>query len=127
MQIQRELPEKHSIQAYTDYSVTIQNKEYCGSVIISPQEIIQDIPIKYLAELDQVMDKLLSFNSKIILIGHTETGRFPPSSTLQALSGKPVALECMSVGAACRTWNILLSEGRSVVAGFLFKDYAMTL
>lgn len=124
MQIQREVPEKHSIQAYTDHSITLQDQEYCASVIISREEIIQDITIRTLADIDQpFMDKLLSFDTKIILLGHTETGRLPPPFLLKALGNKQVALECMSIGSACRTWNILLSEGRSVVAGFIFNDY----
>ena len=41
---------------------------------------------------------------------------------MSLLSQQRIGIECMSIGAACRTYNILLSEHRAVVAGFIFKN-----
>jgi uncharacterized protein len=36
-----------------------------------------------------------------------------------ALAEKGIAIECMSTAAACRTYNILMSEGRQVMAALM--------
>ena len=38
------------------------------------------------------------------------------------LSKQRIGIECMSIGAASRTFNVLLGEGRRVVAGIIFPD-----
>ncbi|HAU0934786.1 TPA: hypothetical protein JBH70_12550, partial [Legionella pneumophila] len=55
-----------------------------------------------------------------IIIGHLQTGKTLPVTLISQLSQKRIGIECMSIGAACRTYNVLLSEHRAVVAGFIF-------
>ena len=44
---------------------------------------------------------------------------FPAPALYRALTAQRVGIEVMDTGAACRTYNILLAEGRRVVAGLL--------
>ncbi len=41
----------------------------------------------------------------------------PMSDLSASLKGRGIALELMSTAAACRTWNVLMSEGRDAAAG----------
>ncbi|MHB9051095.1 MAG: MTH938/NDUFAF3 family protein, partial [Thiomonas delicata] len=43
----------------------------------------------------------------------------PPPSLLQPLMAQGIGFEVMNTAAACRTYNILASEGRRVVAGLV--------
>ena len=121
MHIHSETAEKHTVQAYSDNQIQINSILYKGSLIVSKEKIISDLPIKNIQEMDEGYLKLfLEFKPEVIIIGHGESGAFPPMSIMSQLSQLRIGIECMSIGAACRTYNVLLSEHRSVVAGFIF-------
>jgi len=121
MQIQLETPELHTIQAYTDTTITVNGVDYCGSLILSREEIIPDLQLKSIDEIDDSYISLLTKSlPKIIIIGHTHTDKFLSMEIVALLSKKQIGIECMTLGAACRTYNLLLGEGREVVAGLIF-------
>lgn len=121
MHISLEAAEKHAIQAYSDTSIQINSNIYSRSLIVSKQEIITDLTIYNIFDIDEQYLKLLTqFTPEIIIIGHQLLGKFPPPSIISSLSKNRIGIECMSIGAACRTYNILLSEHRNVIAGFIF-------
>jgi uncharacterized protein len=57
---------------------------------------------------------------EIALIGTGERLRFPPGELLRSLSQARIGVEVMDTRAACRTYNILMGEGRLVLAALLF-------
>ena len=121
MHINLESTDKYSIQAYSDSQVKIDNVAYQHNLIVSKHGIIPDWNILTIQELDENrLQEILNFTPEVIIIGHTATGQFPPFSTIHYLSQKRIGIECMSIGAACRTYNVLLSEHREVVLGIIF-------
>ena len=56
-----------------------------------------------------------------MIFGSGKRLRFPKPSWLQSLVGKGIGLETMDTAAACRTYNILASEGRKVVLAVLLE------
>ncbi|TAL62594.1 MAG: hypothetical protein EPN84_06195 [Legionella sp.] len=120
MHINLEAAEPNSIQSYSDNKIQINSISYEQSLIVSREEIITDLTIKNILEMDEAyLELLLKNKPELILIGHTNTGQFPPLAIINQLAPKRIGLECMSIGAACRTYNVLLSEDRRVVAGFI--------
>ena len=57
----------------------------------------------------------------ILLLGTGTRLRFPHPSLTRALVEARIGLEVMDIGALCRTYNILISEGRSVGAAVLIE------
>ena len=57
----------------------------------------------------------------ILLLGTGTRLRFPHPSLTRALVEARIGLEVMDVGALCRTYNILISEGRNVGAAVLIE------
>lgn len=122
MNINLEAAEKNAVQAYSENQVQINSITYERSLIVSQEEVISDLAIHDIQAMDeQYLQQLLQFNPEVVIIGHEQTGKFPPMSIISALSQHRVGIECMSIGAASRTYNVLLSEQRAVVAGFIFK------
>ncbi|MCW8407588.1 MTH938/NDUFAF3 family protein [Legionella sp. PATHC035] len=122
MNINLESAEQHAVQAYSDNKIQINSIVYERSLIISKTAIISDLAIKTIEEIDaHYMNLLTQFKPEIIIIGHEHTGKLLPLSILNQLTEQQIGIECMSVGAACRTYNVLLSEHRAVVAGFIFE------
>lgn len=120
MHINLEATDKHAVQSYSDNQIQINSIIYENSLIVSKQEIISDLTIKNIQDIDdQYIDLILKLKPEIIIIGHNNPGKFPPMPIITHLSQKRIGIECMSIGAACRTYNVLLSELRAVVAGFI--------
>jgi uncharacterized protein len=121
MHIHLEAAENNAIQAYSDHQIQINSVTYEQSLIVSKEEIITELAIKNIQDMDEAyLQQLLQLKPEVIIIGHENTGKFPPMSIINQLAQHRIGLECMSIGAACRTYNVLLSEDRSVVAGFIF-------
>lgn len=85
--------------------------------IVTPTQLLLDWAAESFAELSQAqLAPLLAFHAEIVLIGSGERQPFPSSPLRALLRRGEVALEYMSLGAACRTYNVLASEQRVVVA-----------
>lgn len=120
MHINLEAPDDHSIQAYSDNEIKVDSIIYQKSLVVSSREIITDWAIDNVQQLNEdSLEPLLRYSPNIIIIGHKQQGKFPPPTIFEALSKKRIGLECMSIGAACRTFNVLLSELREVVIGII--------
>ena len=58
---------------------------------------------------------------ELVIFGSGARLRFPPASLLRPLIERCIGIETMDTAAACRTYNVLLAEGRSVVVALLFE------
>ena len=67
---------------------------------------------------------LLACNPELVIFGSGARLRFPPASLLRPLIEARVGVETMDTAAACRTYNVLASEGRTVVAALLLSEAA---
>ncbi|MGL6295748.1 MAG: Mth938-like domain-containing protein, partial [Plesiomonas sp.] len=57
-----------------------------------------------------------AYQPEVVLLGTGKTIRFPHPKLYQALAAAHIGLDVMDTGAVCRTFNILTSENRKVVA-----------
>lgn len=121
MQIHLEKPNQHTIQSYSDKGVVVDNTPYEKSIIITPTQIINPWSITSLAYLNETtLAPLLDLKPDLILIGHQNTNLYLKPALMHYITQHKIGIECMSLGAACRTFNVLLSEGRDVVLGVIF-------
>ena len=98
----------------------MNNTDYSESLIVSKDNIISPWPLHCVTELNALLLKpMLDLNPEIIIIGHQAQGKMIPFAMLQSITNQRIGIECMSIGAACRTFNVLLSEQRAVVLGIV--------
>ena len=64
----------------------------------------------------QHLDEILSLEPEIILIGTGKQLVFPDQELISYVTAKNIGFEVMDTGAACRSYNLLIDEGRDVVA-----------
>ena len=64
------------------------------------------------------LEPLFAGGAEVILIGSGATQAFPPAAVWQALVQHGIGFEVMRTDAACRTYNVLSSEARRIVAAF---------
>lgn len=108
------------INAYTRQSVSINGQEHHGSVLVPPSGAPLAWPAATLADLTEAhFEQIAALNPELVVFGSGPTLRFPPPALMRALMQRRIGVETMDTAAACRTYNILVGEGRQVVAALL--------
>ena len=113
---------KYQIRAYDPGAITINETVYRSSLIISPNELITNwVPESLAALTDEHFAPILALQPEIVIIGTGLHFTMPPPQQLAPLYLEKYGVECMDTGAACRTYTVLASEGRNVVAALIIK------
>jgi len=115
-------PRIHLVRSYGGGEIVIGTQSIQRPCLVSADKLLLDWPVGSFAELsegqlDAPLQALLDFGANIVLLGTGQTHPLPSARLRIAFHSRSIALECMNLGAACRTYNILASEQRAVVAG----------
>ncbi|BBN87417.1 Mth938-like domain-containing protein [Azospira sp. APE16] len=121
MKLHRDSTDGHySFTGYGDDYVAINGKNHQGNLVLLPRRLIQDWTDATFDSLTQAdFDFLAELKMEIMILGTGAKQRFPHPQLLQGLMRAGVGLEVMNTQAACRTYNILVAEGRSVGCALL--------
>ncbi len=113
-------PRINLIRRYDDGLIVIGEQQITRPCIVTAQHLQYDWNATSIEELTAAqLEPLLALRTSIVLLGAGHTHTFPHGALRAACRERGVALECMSLGAACRTYNILANEDRSVAAGLI--------
>lgn len=113
------------VRSYAPGRVRVRDREYTASVIISAAGIVDDWEPRSVAQLRARHFNLLNDNPpEVIILGTGERQIFPEPPALTTLIDLGVGCEVMDNSAACRTFNILLSEQRQVALALLIDHPA---
>jgi len=108
------------IRSYGPGRIVVNDTIYSSSLIVQPDRIVPDWPPYSVEMLDEAHVSILAeLAVEIVLIGTGATLTFPPPAVLRPLVDAGRGYEVMDTGAACRTYNVLTSEGRRVAAALL--------
>ena len=82
--------------------------------------LILNWPVTNFADLIQThFDEISALKPEVVLLGTGQKHQFLHPNISQQLINNGIAIECMTTAAACRTYNILMSEDRAVVAALI--------
>lgn len=121
MKIEREQPSgKNAFTGYGPGYVEVNRARHEASLVVSGERIVTDWPVASVGELsgDHVA-VILELGPEIVLIGTGARLEFPDPALLAPLQRAGVGVEVMDTQAACRTYNLLLAEGRGVIAALI--------
>ena len=105
----------NSVTAYGSGYIAVNGHKLEKSFILTPQQLVDDWTVFSIAALViAVADQFKALSCDIVLLGTGNTQRFPDRSVLRAFLTHGIGLEVMDSFAACRTYNILMAEGRAV-------------
>jgi uncharacterized protein len=113
----------HLVRSYGGGELVIGSEHIRRPCLVSPERLMLDWPVNSFAELseadvtDVALETLLQFGAPIVLLGSGDSQPLPSARLRVAFRARSLGLECMNLGAACRTYNVLASEQRAVVAG----------
>ncbi|MBT0571120.1 Mth938-like domain-containing protein [Curvibacter sp. CHRR-16] len=109
-----------SIQAYGPGWIGVSGQKHSGGLLVSSQYGVQAWDVQQFSDLDlHHMEALGNMGAEIIILGTGQQLRWVPAPWMAKLGQKRVGLECMDTGAACRSYNFLMAEGRKVIAALL--------
>ncbi len=110
----------HLITAYDEGYIEINKQRYSQNLIVMPQTLIQGWQVTSFAALtNEHFREIADLKPEVVLLGTGAKHLFLHPRHHQHLTDNGIALECMSTAAACRTYNILMSEGRIVAAALI--------
>ena len=113
--------EGNLFNGYGNNYVEINKATHQGSLIVTGQQI-KPWPVANFVQLDESHFAMLAaMNPELVLIGTGQTIRFPHPKLYRSLTDRQIGVDIMNISALCRTFNVLLSEGRQVVAGIVFE------
>jgi uncharacterized protein len=79
-------------------------------------------PVDRLADLTAAhFEQLLALQPELVIFGSGARLRFVSPALQRALIERRIGVETMDTAAACRTYNVLASEGRTVAAALLIE------
>jgi uncharacterized protein len=108
------------INAYSEEEVVINGQRFDHSLVLMPQRIIKGWPPRSFEELVAGnFQQLAELDPDLVLLGTGSRQYFPSPPLYRALISAGIGLEVMTTPAACRTYNILMAEGRTVAAALL--------
>jgi len=111
---------QYAVQGYAKGEITIGGKRYAKSLILLPDRIIEDWRPQAFADLLlEDFIQLAELDPELVILGCGAAQQFPHPTLSQPLLERRIGLESMDTAAACRTYNILMAEGRRVVAALL--------
>lgn len=110
----------HLILGYEPGRILIGGRAFTRGLILSPGRIVTDWGPEHAADLTtEHFEALVELDPQVIIVGTGKRQVFPNPRTYVAVLRRGLGVEVMDTGAACRTYNILISEGRKVAAGLI--------
>lgn len=108
------------VHSYSADGFRVGPREYAGSVIVSANALVENWRPRSMSELAFVdLEPALALAPEVLLIGGGLRQVLPDAGLLAGLYCSRVGFEFMTTGAACRTYNVMLAEGRAVVAALM--------
>ena len=104
-------------------AITVGNQRLSKNFALTADEVLDDWQACVIEELTEKDFKpLIASAPELILLGTGSKPVFPPRELVFSLARQGIGLEAMDTAAACRTFNILISEGRRVAAVMIVED-----
>jgi uncharacterized protein len=112
---------RNAIARHGPEGVIVNGVEHTASVLVPWQgDIVAWHADSFESLTAEHFTRVAALGPELVVFGSGARLRFPAATLLRPLIDAGVGIETMDTAAACRTYNVLLAEGRTVVAALLF-------
>lgn len=112
----------YQIRAYQPGLIQVNDQMFATSIIITRDKLINSWSPQNIDELcREDLADVIALHPSILLIGTGHDLQFPDLKIYGDLINYGIGVEIMNTHAACRTYNVLTSEGRNVAAALIIK------
>ncbi|MGI9245291.1 MAG: Mth938-like domain-containing protein [Steroidobacteraceae bacterium] len=108
------------IRGYGPGELRIGETVHHRSLILTASAVIEPWRPATAAEITAAdLEPLLGLAAAVVLLGTGARQQFPSPAVLRLLHEQRIGVEVMDTAEACRTFNVLVAEGRSVAAALI--------
>ena len=108
------------IRRYGADFVAIGDEEIRRSCLISATAIVRDWPPHGITDLGREhLEQIFELAPEVVVLSTGASQQFPRAALRAEFATRRIGLEVMEIGAACRTFNVLVGEERQVVGAIL--------
>jgi uncharacterized protein len=108
------------IRSVSAQGIQVVDDFYTSSIIVSANRVIPNWPVKSIENItEQHLEKVLELRPEVVLIGTGARQAFLTPRQMMFFYSRNIGVEVMTTDAACRTFNVLASELRNVVAALI--------
>jgi uncharacterized protein len=120
MQFTRETSASHLIRAIEQGRIRIGEHWYTGNLIVTAERIVSDWTLATPGRVTVAdLAPALEFKPELVVVGAGTAPCMPDIDLMAELAQWSIGLEFMQTAAACRTFNVLVHEGRRVAAALV--------
>jgi len=110
------------IRSYSWEEIGIGEHSIRSSCIVTADALIANWPPATLDDLEvSHLEPIFELRPELVLLGTGAKQRFAPAGIRSTFASRGIGIEAMDLGAACRTFNILVQEERRVAAALFLK------
>ena len=114
-----------TVTGYEDDWIEINAQRFDCSLLVLPEVAPKPWPVSSFESLEgKHFEMLAATEPDLVILGTGERQRFVAPRLLASLMATSTGLECMDNRAACRTYNILMAEGRKVALALILPKQA---
>ncbi len=111
-----------TVTSYEDNGVEINLISFSNSLIVLPEIPPAPWPVTSFEALTiEHFEQINAISPDVVILGTGARQRFVHPRLTAPLTARRIGVECMDNQAACRTYNILMTEGRKVALALIFE------
>lgn len=112
-----------TVTAYDEDGVEINMKRFDHSLTVMPETAPTQWPVSSFDALQtEHFEQIAASSPDVVILGTGGRQRFAHPRLTTPLTSRRIGVECMDNQAACRTYNILMGEGRKVALALIFEN-----
>jgi len=114
-----------TVTGYDDQGVEINAERYAFSLIVMPETAPRPWNVSNFEALSAAhFERIEEDKPDVVILGTGARQRFVHPRLIASLSARHIGVECMDSKAACRTYNVLMGEGRKVTLALIIEPVA---
>ena len=111
---------QYALTGYGPGYLEINRVRHTTGLLVAAHGEVRPWPVASVEALGPAdFEQMLTMRPEVILLGTGERQRFVHPRLYACLTNARIGLEMMDTGAACRTYYILMAEGRHVLAALI--------
>jgi uncharacterized protein len=117
------IPSLNTVTAYDEQHIEVNALRYGYSILLMPSIAVQAWSISAFSQLGEShFQAILGQKPELVIVGTGSRQHFAHPKLYAELARAHIGVEFMDTGAACRTYNILMTEGRLVLAALIIEN-----
>lgn len=116
-------PTLNTVSAYGSNYIEINACRYESSLLLMPEGPVEAWSCQGFADLTlEDFEKIAQKQPALVILGSGKKIQFPRPELIAPLIRAKIGIETMDLQAACRTYNVLMAEGRNVLAALIIEN-----